>query len=445
MAVAGTAVGIASLGIQVCQGLLSYYDSWRGYDSDVTSAYDSIDDLSRTLTLLKASLDSNELDKETKERVMRCLHSGEESLVKLSRKSQKLRKYGQPEGLRQKAWAELQRSWYPFRASTLAKLREIVADVRERLKLALQVLQLDVSATSQRILKSVAADTSHIVDRTVAIATSVAHISAQNQQILDLQQSDQFKKIKAWLSAPDPGMNHAAARQRHEPYTGTWLLQSGQYQRWKAGDKRHLWLYGKAGRGKTVLCSTAVEDIRMYCESRKNATHATFYFAFSDNQKQSYENLLRSLVAQLGWREPALWMLRQACEKPNASIPRVEELEKILLACIQSYDELFLLLDALDECPEVSDVRQNVLDGLERLASEAPNIRMFVTSREVSDVGEFMETVEADLVSVAARSVGVDIQRFVSSQLSRDRKLSKLDVSTKNLIEDTISRKADGM
>ena len=70
-------------------------------------------------------------------------------------------------------------------ASTLAKLREIVADVRERLKLDVQVLQLDVSNTSQRILKSVAVDTSNIVSRTVAIATSVTHISAQNQQILD--------------------------------------------------------------------------------------------------------------------------------------------------------------------------------------------------------------------------------------------------------------------
>lgn len=197
MDVAGSAVGIASLGIQICQGLLSYYDAWRGYDSEVSSAYDSIDDLSRTLALLKASLNSDELDEAKKDRVKRCLQSCEESFVKLSQKSQKLRKYGQPEGVRQKAWAELQRGWYPFRAGTLAKLRDIASDVRERLKLAVQVLQLDVSTTSQRILKSVAANTRNLVNHTAAIE---AHISAQTQQILTLQQSDQFKKIKAWLS-----------------------------------------------------------------------------------------------------------------------------------------------------------------------------------------------------------------------------------------------------
>jgi Cdc6-like AAA superfamily ATPase len=236
-----------------------------------------------------------------------------------------------------------------------------------------------------------------------------------------------------------------AARQRREPYTGTWLLRSDQYQRWEAGDIHHLWLYGKAGCGKTVLCSTVIEDIRVHCESKKNATYAAFYFTFSDNQKQSYENLLRSLVAQLGWKEPALSMLVQAYEKPNASIPGADELENIFLACIQSYDELLLLLDALDECPEVGEVRQSVLDGLERLASKAPNIRTFVTSREVSDVGESMATLGADLVSVAARLVDADIQRYISSQLSRDRKLSKSDKTAKKLIQDTISRRADGM
>jgi len=38
MDVAGSAVGIVSLGIQVCQGLLDYYDSWKGYKTAISSA-----------------------------------------------------------------------------------------------------------------------------------------------------------------------------------------------------------------------------------------------------------------------------------------------------------------------------------------------------------------------------------------------------------------------
>ena len=69
--------------------------------------YNSIDDLSRTLISLKVSLDSEDLDKEKRDRVKRSLHSCEERLIKLSQKSQKLRKYGQPVGVLQKAWTEL--------------------------------------------------------------------------------------------------------------------------------------------------------------------------------------------------------------------------------------------------------------------------------------------------------------------------------------------------
>jgi hypothetical protein len=445
MDVAGSAVGIASLGIQICQGLLSYYDAWKSFNSDISSTYQSIDDLSRTLISLKASLSNDDLDQEKKDRVKSCIHLCEGSLGKLSQKSQKLRKSGQPEGFRQNAWAELQRTWYPFRASTLAKLREIVAEAREQLKLAVQELQLDVSATSQRILRSVASVTTSIDQRTGAIATSVAHISAQTQQILNLQQSDQFNKIKAWLCASDPWTNHSAARQQHEPHTGVWLLKSDQYRRWKAGDYNYLWLYGKAGCGKTVLCSTVIEDIKAYCDQNSDALYGVFYFTFSDRQKQSYENLIRSLVAQLGWKEPGLSALVQACEKPNASIPGVDELEKILVACIQTYRVAFLMVDALDESPEDYGLRQIMLEGLGRLIHKASNIKMLMTSRELVDVQDSMLTLGAKPVSIAVRPVNMDIQKYVSNQLLRDRKLNNLDATTKALIEDTISRRADGM
>jgi predicted ATPase len=95
------------------------------------------------------------------------------------------------------------------------------------------------------------------------------------------QQGSQFRKVVDWLSPLDPEITHAAARQRHEPHTGTWLFQSGKYQRWRSRDIHHLWLYGKAGCGKTVLCSTVIEDIREYCEGVKIAMYATFYFTFS--------------------------------------------------------------------------------------------------------------------------------------------------------------------
>lgn len=50
---AGTAVGIVSLGVQVCQGLLSYYSGWKDFGEDVKATTDSIADLRRILLVLE--------------------------------------------------------------------------------------------------------------------------------------------------------------------------------------------------------------------------------------------------------------------------------------------------------------------------------------------------------------------------------------------------------
>lgn len=473
MDVAASAVGIASFGIQVCQGLLDYYDGWKGYHTDVTSAYTSIADLSRTLALLKVSLSTGELDRERVERVRGCLSSSEDGLMKLSTKLQKLRTHITPDGTRQKVWSEIQRAWYPFRASTLAKLRETVDDVQERLRLAIQVLQLDLSINtktvlgdvatnvrdtaaraatienvainSQKTLGVVAIDVKDTAARAAAIEAAVAKVAAQNQRMASMRQSDQWREITDWLSAPDPWTNHASARQRHEPQTGDWLFQSGHYLEWKAGTIRHLWLHGKAGCGKTILCSTAIEDMQAYCENAFNVGHAFFYFSFSDEHKQSYEDLLRSMAVQLAREGPGSSMLKKAYEKSNRTPPATDELESILLSMVASYDAVYLHLDALDECSEEADVRQNLLERLEKISGMASNLQILATSRELRDVHETMDILQATKLLIPPSAVHVDIQKFVSTEISRDRKLGRLDTATRSLVEKTISQKADGM
>ena len=52
LGVAGSVVGIISFGIQIAQGLLRYYGSWRDQDSDIADMCASLDSLSRTLAVL---------------------------------------------------------------------------------------------------------------------------------------------------------------------------------------------------------------------------------------------------------------------------------------------------------------------------------------------------------------------------------------------------------
>ena len=167
-------------------GLLSYYDGWKGYHADITTAYDCIDDLRKTFKLLEETLGRQGLNPARSERVERCLGSCVGGLDKLKKKLQKLLTHSTPSGLRQKTWAELQRLYYPFKESTLVKIRETVADLRDHLSLAVQVLQLDLSTHSHRSLARIGID---VKDTAVNVRT-----------LLTTQQADHFNKIVDWLA-----------------------------------------------------------------------------------------------------------------------------------------------------------------------------------------------------------------------------------------------------
>ena len=424
MDVASSAVGIASLGIQVCQGLLSYYNSWKAYKSDIATACQCVDDLRQTFELLEGTLHQQELDSARAKRAQECLGSCTEALSDLEKTLQKIHSYPSPSGFQEKLHSGFQRLSYPFRESPLVKIREIVSELREHLSLAIQVLQLDLGASSN---------------------CTLAQIGANVRDLLTSRRTDQFHKILDWLSPPDPWISHRSARQHHEPHTGLWFLQSDQYKRWKGGHTRHLWLYGKAGCGKTVLSSTVIEDLRPHCESAINTGFAVFYLSFSNNRKQSFQSLLVSLVAQLGGKGPGRVMLQQEYDKPNRSLPGPATLEEILMSSISQYDNVFLTLDALDECPETEESRQKMLDGLERLSDKASSLKILATSREVRDIQDCMDSLGANFVSVSTRLVDADIGKYVASELSRDRKLSRLGRDLKTLIMKTFAENADGM
>ena len=188
-----------------------------------------------------------------------------------------------------------------------------------------------------------------------------------------------------------------------------------------------------------------IEDVRLQCESAGNTALAVFYFSFSDNRQQSFESLLRSLVAQLGWKDPGRSMLQREYDTPNRSLPGPAALEEILVASILQYDEVFLALDALDECSESESAHRNMLDGLERLSERASNLKIVATSRKLRDINDCMDSLGADVVPINTRKVDADIGRYVGNELSRDRKLSRLDGDIKALIMETFAGKADGM
>jgi Cdc6-like AAA superfamily ATPase len=239
------------------------------------------------------------------------------------------------------------------------------------------------------------------------------------------------------------------ARSLHQAGTGNWVLEDDAYKSWLGGSIRHLWLFGKAGCGKTILSSTVVENVLHHCRQAVDFGFAPFYFTFSDKGKQTYEALLRSLVAQLGTQEPGLTIMREKHDQRQNSQGglSIESLQPLLLDVLAVYDTAFVVLDALDECPEDSDTlleRFKLFDGLDYLSKGAANLTILMTSRDVLDVRDCMARLPAERLPIHAPAVDNDISRYVAQQLSEGLYFKRLSSKSRGDIQITITAKADG-
>ena len=136
------AAGLVSLGITACQGLLSYYRSWKDTDGSVKNMYGSMEALSRTFMVLERSISSPTLNEDAVERVNESMKSCEQGISTLSKKLAKIRLQTNQDSWKGRSWARLKGTLYPFKESTLMMLMERCNELRDNLILAVAALQV---------------------------------------------------------------------------------------------------------------------------------------------------------------------------------------------------------------------------------------------------------------------------------------------------------------
>ncbi|KAH7079932.1 hypothetical protein BKA63DRAFT_600355 [Paraphoma chrysanthemicola] len=444
----GTAVGVASLGIQVCEGLLKYYRDWKGYEDDIRETCTEIADLSKTFGLLSDTL-QRASPNALAQRAQECLTTTQEGVQQLEKKRKKLHREA-PTGLRHKVQAGGLRLVYPLRKSTLEKLKEIVQVLIQQLDLAMQVILLDNSSSIQATTAQIEHKLENVTDLTTQIAATTLDTKAQLSDaatniktLLSAEEARTLDMILEWLAAPDPSINHRQACDKYEPGTGEWFLKSQDYQDWVSGPSPLLWLHGKAGCCKTVLCSTIIEKVQCNISEKYSTAFAYFYFSFSDERKQTYADMLLSVVTQLSRDRHVHPLLKAAYEKHHPHEPSAHVLEGLLQALLEEAPIPVLVFDALDECTE--EQRGLVVEGLKRITYSVPNTRILLTSRRESDIVDLMADWCENQLAINESGVNADIDIFVQKALATDRKLMCLPTATKKEIADMFHEKSDGM
>jgi hypothetical protein len=182
---------------------------------------------------------------------------------------------------------------------------------------------------------------------------------------------------------------------------------------------------------------------------------AYFYFDFKDTAKQSSRALLSSLLVQLSDQSyifcgvlVSLYLAhKQGSEQPtNDSL--AECLKHMLM--ILTHEPIYLIMDALDECPSdlgVPSSREKVLELVNELVEFGhPNLRLCITSRPEFDIHATLQPLATQQVSLHDESgQHQDIIDYVTSVVHSDKKMRKWRDDDKNMVIDKLTEKADGM
>jgi len=257
------------------------------------------------------------------------------------------------------------------------------------------------------------------------------------------------EKFERWLSPSDPSTNlNKALQQRHQD-SGHWFLQSEVFANWTTRPNSFLWLSGIPGCGKTILSSAIIKDLA----DRPSADPLLyFYFNFNDTSKQTLENMVRSFVSQLYYRREdtrmPLHSLFSSC-KDGHEQPSCESLCHCLSNMIALLDEVWIVLDALDECRTRRGTPTEGLLSWIRDLSKQRNVHLLVTSRLEQDIESELRqwACDEDIIPVQSSLITDDIRQYVRTRVREDKALERWrprpDVQDE--IEARLMEKADGM
>ncbi|BDD62495.1 hypothetical protein MAP00_007463 [Monascus purpureus] len=423
LSIASGIVGLLSLGIQVTQSLISFYSAYKDQDGDLAKITQNFEDLQGIFQSLESAVQDRQsqgdMDEVLKE-VDKAMQGCHEIIEELQKECQKLHT---DLGLSLKGHIQVagRRAAYPFRKSTLQKLKEDVSEICESLSLALNVLQLkSYNQTQYELL-----ELKSLLER--------------------INTSQFFSMIRNWLMAPDAFIDHNAIYAKRHPSTGLWFINSHHFTDWLVEHNSFLWINGVPGCGKSFLCSTTIEHTFHEIKDKHEVGIAFFYFSFTDKMKQSSYGMLCALLLQLSVQlQDGEKDLEQLHRLYKLGTPPVGALLDSLRSVLCRFHEAFILLDALDESPQDCG-REGVLEAIETIRKwDLPGLHLLVTSRDLLDISQSLNPSHGQAISMKNPGVNRDIAIFVSDQLKEDQQLQRWKARHSD-IQEQLTQHAQGV
>ncbi|KAF8526580.1 hypothetical protein BU17DRAFT_5823, partial [Hysterangium stoloniferum] len=255
--------------------------------------------------------------------------------------------------------------------------------------------------------------------------------------INSLETEKDCQNIYNWLSAPDPSDNLNAAQEQCMANTGAWFLNSTQFIKWKEDVNQYLWMYG-------ICISSIIANIQDHCENDLSQALAYFFFDSRDSQEafQSHHYLLRSLIKQLASVCFDIPKCLSQIYRNGIQQPSLKDLEKTLCELLTMFNQVYIILDALDECSE----HLKVIKWLSKLLSQdSSRVHILVTTRPEVSIQRELDNLNPEHLFLHRQHANNDITIYIDTKLQSKTIFFSQDEKLLNKIFRILNDRAEGM
>ena len=254
--------------------------------------------------------------------------------------------------------------------------------------------------------------------------------------------TEERNRILDWVRPVDFASQQSDLSTRRQAGTGEWLLNSAEFRAWMEARGQTLFCPGFPGAGKTILASFVVDEL--VALSQKNQKIGVAYVYCSFRRQDKPEDLLASLVKQLAQGQPSLpGVIRSLYDKhrDKRTRPSFGEISASLRSVASLYSKVFIVVDALDECPISKGCRTRFIAEIIDIQAQT-GASIFTTSRFIPEITQtFQDT--ATVLEIRARAE--DVRKYLASQMFHLPGFVRRRADLQEEIITEIIRAADGM
>ena len=196
-----------------------------------------------------------------------------------------------------------------------------------------------------------------------------------------------------------------------------------------------------AGAGKTILASAIIDKLERHFTS-SNIGLAFIYCNYKERDGQTLTNLIASLVQQLAQRSSTISddvRALYAHHNHQRTRPGFEEYSRILRSLIATFTDVYIVVDALDECDWSNGARMKLIKELQESSAN-----LLCTSRHLGDIEQSF----ANYSRLEIRASDTDVTKFLQARISEEGSLVEFcgrDKTLEGTIVEKIIEKANGM